>query len=397
MKTSRLRLRYLFDRYYSKTATQQERDELFAIINDGAGDEELSLLIRQAWDDLKPTTPLFNAGKTNAMLSKILGADAPQKDSKTNKNIILWAKISTAAVLLLFVGFGLYVRHNPHKKVQTQLVKVKRPLHDALPGGNKAVLTLANGKTIILDNAENGTLAQQGSTLIKKTADGQLIYNTAALADKKAAPAINIITTPRGGQYQVILPDGTKVWLNSASSLSFPTYFTGTARQVEITGEAYFEVTKNPAMPFKVKTNRADIEVLGTHFNVMAYDDETVMKTTLLEGAVNITSGSFTATLKPGQQAQINRSGQNKVLNDVDVDDETAWKNGIFQFKDAGIDVILRQASRWYDVDITYKKGVPAREFNGRISRNVKASELLNMLKYAGVDLKIEGKDIIVN
>jgi transmembrane sensor len=297
-----------------KPPLRRERDELFAIINDGAGNEELSLLIRQAWDDLKPTTPIFSTGKTKAMLSKILGAEATGKSPKNRNNIILWAKISTAAMVLLFVGFGFYISHTPRKKVQTQLAKVKRPLHDALPGGNKAVLTLANGKTIILDNAQNGMLAQQGATLIKKTADGQLIYNTANLVDKKSAPAINTITTPRGGQYQVILPDGTKVWLNSASSLRFPTYFAGASRQVEITGEAYFEVTKNPAMPFKVKTNRADIEVLGTHFNVMAYDDETVMKTTLLEGAVNITSGNFNARLKPGQQAQINTSGQNKVV-----------------------------------------------------------------------------------
>nr|WP_067057185.1 FecR family protein [Mucilaginibacter sp. L294] len=398
MKTSRLRLRYLFDRYYSKTATPQERDELFAIINNGAGNEELSLLIRQAWDDLKPTAPLFDNGKTNAMLSKILGADASQKHSNNRNNIFLWAKISTAAMLLLFIGFGFYLHaHHPQKQAQTTLVKAKNNVsHDALPGGNKAVLTLANGKTIILDNAQNGMLAQQGATLIKKTADGQLLYNAKLQANTKAAPEINVITTPRGGQYQVILPDGTKVWLNSASSLRFPTYFTGTSRQVEITGEAYFEVTKNPAMPFKVKTNRADIEVLGTHFNVMAYDDEAIMKTTLLEGAVNITSGNFSARLKPGQQAQINKSGKNTVVDNVDVDDETAWKNGIFQFRDAGIDVILRQAARWYDVDITYKKGVPPREFTGRISRNVKASELLNILKYAGIDLKIEGKEIVV-
>jgi transmembrane sensor len=398
MKTSRLRLRYLFDRYYSKTATPKERDELFTIIKDGAGNEELSLLIRQAWDDLKPTTPLFSTDKTNAMLSKILGADASQKHSKNRNNIFLWAKISTAAVALLFVGFGVYLhKHRLHKYTQTAFVRTKRHLsHDALPGGNKAVLTLANGKTIILDNAQNGTLAQQGATLINKTADGQLLYNAKSQANTTAAPETNVITTPRGGQYQIILPDGTKVWLNSASSLRFPTYFTGTSRQVEITGEAYFEVTKNPAMPFKVKTNRADIEVLGTHFNVMAYDDESVMKTTLLEGAVNITSGNFSARLKPGQQAQINKTGQNKVVDNVDTDDETAWKNGIFQFRDAGIDVILRQAARWYDVDIAYKNGVPPREFTGRISRNVKASELLNILKYAGIDIKIEGKEIIV-
>jgi transmembrane sensor len=398
MSTSRLRLRYLFERYYSKTATPLERDELFAIIDSGAGDAELSLLIRQAWDDLEPETHVFNNGKTNAILSNILGADVSQKHLKNGNNVFDWAKISIAATVLLFAGLGFYLlSQRPQKQGATTVVKAKQHVsHDALPGGNKAVLTLANGKTIILDNAQNGMLAQQGATLIKKTANGQLIYNAKALVNTNADPEINVISTPRGGQYQVILPDGTKVWLNSASSLRFPTYFTGTTRQVEITGEAYFEVTKNPAMPFKVKTNRADIEVLGTHFNVMAYDDEAVMKTTLLEGAVNITSGNFSARLIPGQQAQINKTGLNKVVNDVDVDDETAWKNGIFQFRDAGIDVILRQAARWYDVDIAYKNGVPPKEFTGRISRNVKASELLNILKYAGVNLEIEGKKIIV-
>ncbi|MEB0250185.1 FecR domain-containing protein, partial [Mucilaginibacter sp. 5B2] len=267
---------------------------------------------------------------------------------------------------------------------------------DALPGGNKAVLTLANGKTIVLDNAENGTLAKEGTTLVKKTTDGQVIYNTNALAGDEAAPSINTISTPRGGQYQVVLPDGTQVWLNSASSLTFPTRFTGRSRQVKITGEAYFEVTKNTLMPFKVKTNRADIEVLGTHFNVMAYDDEVIMKTTLLEGAVSITSGTFSARLKPGQQAQIKSSGQNKIINDVDVDDETAWKNGIFQFREVGIDAILRQAARWYDVPVTYNGKVPDKVFTGRISRNVKASVLLDILKYTGVNLKIEGNKIIV-
>jgi transmembrane sensor len=397
MNTSRLRLTYLFDRYYSKTATLQERDELFAIINAAASDEELSLLIRQAWDDLKPGKPLFDADKTNTMLSNILGADALDKQEKTHNNIFFWARIATAAIALLFIGFGIHQRMCRHKPLQSQLVKIKHStLHDALPGGNKAILTLADGKTIILDNAQNGTLAKQGATLIKKTADGQLIYNVSALAGANMAPSTNTIVTPRGGQYQIILPDGTKVWLNSASSLRFPTRFTGISRQVEITGEAYFEVTKNAAMPFRVKTNRAQIEVLGTHFNVMAYDDENVMKTTLLEGAVNITSGTFSARLRPGQQAQIKKSGNNKVIDDVDTEDETAWKNGIFQFRDAGIDVILRQAARWYDVDIAYNNKIPAREFTGRISRNVKASELLNMLKYAGIDLKIEGKNIIV-
>jgi len=397
MNTSRLRLRYLFDRYYSKTATLQERDELFAIIEAGESDHVLSALIQKAWDEMETGQPFFDPNKTNVILNNVLVSGQSLKIPKNYNRKLNWIKVSAAAVVMLFMGIVAYQYVAKRKKTVTHIaVNPQRPHNDALPGSNKAVLTLANGKTITLDDAQNGTLAQQGSTIVKKAANGQLVYNVAALAKTNTAPSINTIATPRGGQYQVILPDGTKVWLNSASSLRFPTRFTGNLRQVEITGEAYFEVTKNAAMPFKVKTNRAEIEVLGTHFNVMAYDDENVMKTTLLEGAVNINSGSFSAKLKPGQQAQIRSSGKNKVVDDIDMEDEIAWKNGIFQFRDAGIDDILRQASRWYDLDIVYKGNTPVREFNGHISRNVKASELLNMLKYAGIELKIEGNKIIV-
>jgi transmembrane sensor len=397
MKISRQRLTYLFNCYYNKTATAQERDELFAAITAGASDEELSSLIRNTWDDLQLDNTLFNSQKADAILGNILGArKAPMAKLKPRSNLFSGLKIAATALILLFLSVGIYTHFHTVMPIKRQITKTKPLLHDALPGGNKAVLTLANGKTIVLDNARNGTLAKLGTTLVNKTSDGQLVYNTENIDDANAAPSINTISTPRGGQYLIILPDGTKVWLNAASSMRFPTRFTGHSRQVEITGEAYFEVTKNAAMPFKVKTNRADIEVLGTHFNVMAYDDEKVMKTTLLEGAVKITNGNFKGKLKPGEQMQVNEVGQTRIVNNIDVDDETAWKNGIFQFSDAGIEVILRQASRWYDVDVSYKGNVPDREFTGRISRNVKASELLNMLRYTGVDLKIEGKNIIV-
>jgi hypothetical protein len=401
MNTSRLRLSYLFNCHYNKTATPQESDELFAIIAAGKKDQELSDLIHAAWNDLHLDAPFFNSTKTELILNNILASDIAKKENKQAKpirNLLLWAKFPAAAVGLLFLSFGVYnYLHKKRSVVEKSITKINPLQHDALPGGNKAVLTLANGKTIILDNAQNGTLAKQGNTTVNKTAEGKLVYNLSNIADDNAVPSINTISTPRGGEYQVILPDGTKVWLNAASSLRFPTRFTGNSRNVEITGEAYFEVTKNKLMPFKVKTNRADIEVLGTHFNVMAYGDENLMKTTLLEGAVNIKSGSVTYKLKPGQQAQVNATGNTKVTSDIDVDDEVAWKNGIFQFRGAGIDVILRQASRWYDVNVTYKGKVPPREFTGRLSRNVKASELLNMIKYTGIDLHIEGKNIIVD
>lgn len=398
MSTSRLRLQYLFERYYKKTATPQERDELFAVINAGKTDDELSALIKQAWDDLESSEDVFGNAKTQRMLQNILRTEQDASPSPIRRRFRKWFPVLAAAATLLVTGIILYRYQTAQvTKPVITATKKKKIVNDALPGGNKATLKLADGKTIILDDANDGTLAQEGNTLIKKTADGHIIYNAAALANTVDAPAINTISTPRGGQYQVALADGTQVWLNSASSITFPTRFTGKNREISITGEVYFEVAKNKNMPFRVKTHRADIEVLGTHFNVMAYDDEQVMKTTLLEGAVKINSGNFSAKLIPGQQSQINNNGKNKILNDVDLDDEVAWKNGIFQFRDAKIDVILRQAARWYDIDIKYLHQIPAKEFNGRISRNVKASELLNMLRYTGIDVSIKGNEIIVN
>lgn len=400
MNTSIQRLSYLFNCYYAKTATPAERDELFALIASGCfSDDDLTDLMQKSWADTETDGFIFTQEKSDAILSGILAQERkPIAPPKKNKVTALWSKIAAAGSILFFLAIGIY-QLLPKKSVKLihQVKVLRRPEHDALPGSNKALLTLANGKTIELDNAHNGTLAKQGATAVNKTSNGQLVYNAAKNADANEPIAINTIATPRGGQYQVILPDGTRVWLNAASSLKFPTRFTGNSRNVEITGEAYFEVTKNAALPFKVKTDRAEIEVLGTHFNVMAYSDENIMKTTLIEGAVNVTTGTSVKKLKPGQQAQTLSNGTTHVITDVDVDDETAWKNGIFQFSDAGVDRILRQASRWYDVDVVYKGKVPDREFTGRISRSVKASELLNMLKYTGIDLKIDGKNIIVN
>ncbi|WP_419788535.1 FecR family protein [Mucilaginibacter sp. SP1R1] len=265
-----------------------------------------------------------------------------------------------------------------------------------MPGGNRALLTLANGKTIYLDNAQNGVLAKEGNAQVDKTRDGQLVYKDGDNGEANQVNAMNKVSTPRGGQYQLVLNDGTKVWLNSASSLSFPAVFSGKTREVEITGEAYFEVAKNAAMPFMVKTNHVVVEVLGTHFNVMAYNDEAATKTTLLEGAVKISNSEHTSFLKPGQRALLNQNGAIDVVNDPDAEDAIAWKNGLFQFRDAGIQTIMRQAARWYDVDVNYEGKIPVKQFTGSISRNVKASELLGMLKYVGVNYRIEDKHITI-
>jgi hypothetical protein len=399
MSALNARLSYLFNSYYNQTATAQEREELFQIINSSVNDTELTLLIQQAWNDLETNEQLFDPTKSMDMLNNILKNKADHDNSyqiRPPDNHIPWVKLGIAAALLVFVSFGAYVFIKQKKQGSNKGDFAKnQPSHDVLPGGNRAVLRLANGKTIYLDNAQNGVLAKEGDAQINKTRDGQLVYQSGK-SSRSATSEMNTVATPRGGQYQLVLNDGSKVWLNSASSVSFPTVFTGNTRDVEITGEAYFEVAKNAAKPFRVKTNHVLVEVLGTHFNVMAYNDENSVKTTLLEGAVKISNNENASVLKPGQQASLNQNGQIKVVDDADAENSVAWKDGLFQFTDSGIEAIMRQVARWYDVSVSYEGKIPEREFTGRISRNVKASELLNMLKYEGINFKIEDKHITI-
>ena len=399
MSAVNARLTYLFNSYYHQTATQEEQDELMEIIHSSANDAEVTALIHEAWDNLEIDGPLFDRTKSIDILNRILQGNSDHDNIhpiRPPDKKQLWLKLGVAAAMMVFVGFGAYVllRQNKNVLVKKAIAKAK-PVHDVLPGGNKAILTLANGKTITLDSAKNGLLANEGSARVHKTRDGQLVYETDNNDDGSAAP-MNTVSTPRGGQYQLVLDDGSKVWLNSASSLSFPAVFKGKTREVEITGEAYFEVAKNANMPFRVKVNNTVVEVLGTHFNIMAYNDETVMKTTLLEGSVKISNSQNFSMLKPGQQAQLNQNGPIKVIDNPDADDAVAWKDGIFQFRDAGIETIMRQAARWYDVQVSFAGKMPVKEFTGRISRNVKASELMGMLKYMGINYRIEDKHITV-
>jgi len=288
---------------------------------------------------------------------------------------------------------------NWHKKAEVARVvpETVPTQNDILPGGNKAILTLASGQIINLDTIANGNLATQGHTAIVKTADGQLSYN-----NKDAAAEIyyNTVSTPKGGQYQLKLSDGTLITMNAASSIRFPTAFTGTQRVVELDGEAYFEVAKNPTMPFIVKSKTGmNVQVFGTHFNVMAYEEEQDARTTLIEGAVKVSNGSSAVMLKPGQQAlsaNSNASSPIRINNEPDIEEAIAWKNGIFQFNNADLKTVMRQIARWYDVEISYNERVPEKRFTGRVSRNLKASELLSGIEYVGVHFKIEGKKIEV-
>lgn len=315
-----------------------------------------------------------------------------------------------AALLLAVFTAGYWLLQKETTGVATTGAKPADTPPAIVPGGNKALLTLADGSVIVLDSAANDTLTMQGKTLVFKQEDGQLVYRAASGGEQEAV-AWNTISTPRGGQYQVVLPDGSRVWLNAASSLRFPASFSGNERSVELTGEAYFEIEsvavsaaggKKKKIPFKVTITqpgaeeKTEVEVLGTHFNIMAYADEATIKTTLLEGAIRMNSARQTQTLRPGQQARLARNGQMEVEDDADTEEAIAWKNGLFQFHNADVQMIMRQIARWYDVDIEYAGNIPSDKFEGEIPRNSHITEVLKMLELSNVHFKIEGKKLII-
>jgi hypothetical protein len=270
-----------------------------------------------------------------------------------------------------------------------------------VPGSNKAILTLANGEKISLTEAQKGKLIKQRGVLISKTVDGQLVYTPAQdskdAANATAAVQYNSMETPRGGQYQLLLPDGTKVWLNASSLIKYPVDFnTGNERKIELSGEAYFEVAHNKNRPFRVVTNRQVVEVLGTHFNVNAYNDEPNTKTTLLEGSVKITGDKESAMLKPGQQANLTDGFK---VSDVDTEEAVAWKNGYFRFDDEKLETVMRKVSRWYNVDVEYKDNdVKNYLFAAVTTRFANISTLLKIMEQTGdANFSIVGAKIIIS
>ena len=331
-----------------------------------------------------------------------------KKDKQVKPVKTLWPSFkkiaSVAAVFLVIASTAIYFLSSTDNKKQ-EIAAAKTTLkNQILPGGNKAVLTLADGSHIILVDAQNGILAKQANIDIRKAIGGKIIYNASNPLSSNAPILYNTITTPRGGQYQVTLSDGSKVWLNAASSLKFPAAFSNNERVVELTGEAYFEVAKltGPSVagreggriPFKVITNNQTVEVLGTHFNINAYADETTINTTLLEGSVKIVQSKTNNSqlLKPGQQAKVGAKIQ---VSDVDATQAIAWKNGYFIFSHEDIGSIMRQVSRCYDVNIQYEDNVTQEGFIGTISKFKDVAQVLDMLQLTGaVHFKTENDPV---
>lgn len=314
-------------------------------------------------------------------------------NNKTRSLIPTWWW--AAAALLLSAGLGslFFKQSKPQAIVSNKAVKGLQKT--ILPGKNTAILTLANGTSIVLDDAKNGLLAKTGKTEIKKMKSGLIAYT--GHDSKVNEAALNTITIPRGGQYTVMLPDGTNVWLNSQSSLTYPVAFNGAERNVTLKGEAYFEVAKNKQHPFIVHTNGLNVKVLGTHFNVSAYNDDNEVKTTLLEGSVNLTKGNSSALLIPGQQGIASLQQDKIITKAVNVNQAIAWKMGYFIFRDEKIGDIMKQVARWYNVEVEYEGTPPTKTFGGTYAKNKDINELLNGLELTGlIHFKIEGRRIIV-
>jgi transmembrane sensor len=330
------------------------------------------------------------------------------------RKMVVWLRWTAAAAVLIAVLWSAYYILIKDKPVATMPVAEKQAsANDRAPGGNKAILQLADGSFINLDDTDTGTLAQQGNTKILKLNNGQLKYN--CIPSNNAPILYNTISTPRGGQYHIILPDGSKVWLNAASSLRFPTVFAGKERSVQLTGEAYFEIASirlvdsaqsgrrsGQKMPFHVQVNNMKVEVLGTHFNVMSYDNEKTINTTLLEGRVRVSaigpglSREQSAILKPNQQAVLSHDARLTIHADIDTEEVIAWKNGLFQFNSADIQTIMRQIERWYDVDVQYKGPIPQGTYSGIVPRGDNLLKVLRIFEESDLKFTIEGRKLTV-
>jgi hypothetical protein len=359
----------------------------------------------QATDEKRMTEKFrqFNREDITQRMDKTLESIDPDSKSTGKAIMLKMKKYTIAASFVLIAGSIIYyaARGFNKKDIAKTPTTIKTNTNDVQPGTEKAVLTLADGATIILDDSKKGIINEQNGITVTNQGS-QLKYDASRSKVLNQPLSYYTLSTVRGGQYQLLLADGSKVFLNAASSIRFPTAFTGNERNIEITGEAYFEVAKDAQKPFKVKVKGIEVEVLGTHFNINAYDDESVIKTTLLEGKVKVATLSADKLkvinqkiITPGQAASITSAGTIGVT-ETDIDQAVSWKNNSFYFQDDDIETISRQLSRWYDVDIVVE-GKVGKKYTGIISRNVMVSEILTFLEMSGgVEAVIEGRKIII-
>ncbi len=385
--------------------SREDYDLLVDYIRANPEDEELNIAIDTVFKNSKKFN-LLNGDDKELIFQNIIRNKHFDSEIQNELEIIptfaprLWYQLGVAASILLLIVTSLffYTNRTPVNKLALKVVESKKAAV-ILPGDNKAILTLSDGTKIILEDAKNGILANQAGVSIQKTSDGELLYSFSNSANSVTQAEDNIlynkIETPIGGKYQVNLPDGSKVWLNSSSSLRFSALFNGHTREVELSGEAYFDVSKNKGKPFRVITKDQIVEVLGTQFNINSYSDEGPIKTTLIEGSVKIIYKDKVVLLSPGQQFQPKELVSAVV--EADTEEVVAWKDGYFVFKNEDIKSIMRKLSRWYNVEVSYSGNIPEVGFGGNISRSKDISEVLDVLQLTNaIHFKVEGRRITV-
>lgn len=388
------RLTYLFEQYESDRASEAELDELFGLLGRESERDELLAFFEKSMREAVPDA-VADVEKWRPVIARIVSAE-PGLPALRSRN--RWWRYAAAAAVTLLVGIGAYYL-SVNKKDEPVVAgnKASQANDVAAPATTHAFVTLADGSTIILDSVSNGEMVQQGDARLVKLADGKIAYQGAG--DDVVQ---NTLSNPRGSKVVSLeLADGSTVWLNAASSITYPTSFTGNNRVVEITGEAYFEVAAfhGGKMPFIVKKGDMQVRVLGTHFNVNAYDNESNIKVTLLQGSVQVAGAKISrlAVLRPGQQAEVHPDGILDVADQVDTSRTMAWKNGYFDFNNAGLPVMMRQLERWYDITVVYKGQIPAIVFKGQMDRNVRLTDVIRFLTAFGIKTSFEGRTLTVS
>ncbi|MEZ2440944.1 FecR family protein [Chitinophaga sp. RCC_12] len=371
---------------------QHLKDLIQRYLKGNASPEEVEALHEwyDSFDDSEVPLPVEPGEDRRMLEQRLLNRLKPVMQAPKVKKIPFWRYAAAAALLALVAVAGKIGWQHRYPSPQKNMMADNATATDKPPANQKAMLTLADGSTITLDDAANGALGKQGGANIIKKEKGQLAYQANDASDEVV---YNTLTVPRGGQFQLVLPDGTRVWLNSATSLRYPTSFQGAERKVILQGQAYFEIAANAAKPFKVQANEMEVLVLGTRFDMMAYPDEPTINATLVDGKIKVQD----KILRPGQQAVLALSGHQLTVRDADVNKIMAWKNGLFVFNNMDLPTILREIARWYDVEIVYQSPPGKELYGGGISRNLNLSAVLRVLEENGTNhFKTDGNKVVV-
>lgn len=379
------RIVYLVTGYLNNTLTAPEIDELqLSLLN-----EEESETVAAAFREIilqMPADVGYQPDQWEWLADRILTqapVEAPLVQMPSHrKRRLYWA---AAAVILAMVTGGIWYAGNSK---QERITLAKTDTAEVQPGRQGALLTLADGTQVLLDTIQNGVVALQGGATAK-------IVNGALIYEGKGKAVFNTMSTPRGRQFQMTLPDGTQVWLNAASTIRYPTVFTGSERRVEVSGEAYFEVARNSKMPFRVSVNNGtDVEVLGTHFNINSYSNENSINATLMQGSIRVRKGDEAVVIKPGEQARVQNGI--RVEKEVDLEQVMAWKNGLFNFNGSKLEDVMRQIERWYEIEVVYEKGIPNIPVGGEMSKDIPLKGLMIVLEKLDVHYRMEGRKLII-